>query len=146
MFLSQVNVVNKETKEKIKWSDYVKLSPEQQKDYNVYYNRRVHYVFNVDQTNMKEARPELYQKLMDENVPKKFEIEGPVFSFKPLDIMVTENMWICDIKPTYGDYAYYSPREDKIVIPTKEQFVESGKPETYYGTMLHEMILVQPIS
>ena len=140
VFLSQVNVVNKETKEKIKWSDYVKLSPEQQKDYNVYYNRRVHYVFNVDQTNMKEARPELYQKLMDENVPKKFEIEGPVFSFKPLDIMVTENMWICDIKPTYGDNAYYSPREDKIVIPTKEQFVESGKPETYYGTMLHEMI------
>jgi len=140
VFLSQVNVVNKETKEKIKWADYVKLSPEQQKDYNVYYNRRVHFVFNVDQTNMKEARPELYQKLMDENVPKKVDMDGPVFSFEPLDIMVTENMWICDIKPTYGDTAYYSPREDKIVIPTKEQFVKTGKPEAYYGTMLHEMI------
>ena len=89
---------------------------------------------------MKEARPELYQKLMDENVPKVFKVEGPVFSFEPLDIMVSENFWICDIKPKHGDDAYYSPREDKIVIPTKEQFVKTGKPEAYYGTMLHEMI------
>lgn len=148
VFLSQVNILKKKEypsqpnseRERIRWADYVKLSPEEQKNYDVYYNRRVHYVFNVDQTNMKEARPELYQKLMDENVPKKFEIEGPVFSFEPLDIMVAEKFWICDIEPSYGDSAYYSPREDKIVIPTKEQFAESGKPETYYGTMLHEMI------
>ena len=141
VFLSQVNVVHKQTKEKIKWADYVKLSPEQQKDYDTYYNRRVHYVFNVDQTNMKEARPELYQKLMDENVPKKLDFEGPVFEFKPLDVMVAEKLWICDIEPHYNSKdAYYSPGEDKIVIPMKEQFAHTGHPESYYGTMLHEMI------
>ena len=140
VFVSGVNVVNKKTREKIKWAEYVKLSQEEQKDYNVYHNRFVHYVFNVDQTNMKEARPELYQKLMDENVPKVLEQEGPVYSFEPLDIMVSEKLWICDIEPSYQDQAYYSPSQDKIVIPMKEQFGKMGKPEAYYGTMLHEMI------
>ena len=140
VFLSQANVVNRETKEKISWSDYVNLGSEEQKDYKVYYNFRVHHVFNVDQTNMQEARPELYQKLIDENVPKDLGIQESSFCFKPLDVMVTDRLWICDIKPTYGDDAYYSLKEDKIVIPTKEQFVKSGKPEAYYGTMLHEMI------
>ncbi len=140
VFVSCVNIINNKTKEKIKWSDYVKLNQEEQKEYTVYHNRIVHNVFNVDQTNMKEARPELYQKLMDENVPKVLEQEGPVYSFEPLDIMVANKFWICDIKPTYQDSAFYSPDRDEIVIPTKEQFAKMGKPEAYYGTMLHEMI------
>ena len=87
VFLSQMNIVHQETKEKIKWSDYVNLTPEEQKEYNIYHNRRVHYVFNVDQTNMKEARPELYAKLQEENIPKKLEIvEGQEFKFEPLEL------------------------------------------------------------
>lgn len=35
-----------------------------------------------------------------------------------------------------GDRAYYSPREDKIVLPEREQFDQSDK---YYATALHEL-------
>lgn len=142
VFLTQVNVIKKDTlpKVKIKWSDYVKLSSEEKNDYNVYYNRRVYNVFNVDQTNMKEARPELYQKLKEENLPKKLEVTGDVFTFEPLDLMVENDKWICPIKPQYGDKAYYSISKKEIVLPLKDQFVVTGKPEAYYGTMLHEMV------
>lgn len=140
VFLSKVNIVHKETKERIKWQDYVKLSLDEQKDYNVYHNRIVHYVFNVDQTNMKEARPELYAKLEEENLPQKLEFDGEDFVFEPLDVMVDKGEWICPITPKFQNDAYYSPSKDEIVVPTKEQFLVTGKPEAYYGTMLHEMI------
>lgn len=140
VFLSQVNVVHKESKERIKWADYLNLDAEEKKNYNVFHNPRVYYVFNVDQTNLREARPELYAKLEEENVPKKLDVAGPVYKFDPLDVIVNQNLWICPIKPQYQDSAYYSLHRDEIVIPMKEQFAALGKPEAYYGTMLHEMV------
>ena len=139
VFLSTVNIVHKETKEKIKYQDYIKLSQDEQSEYDVHHVRRVHYVFNVDQTNLQEARPELYAKLQQDNCPQKLDFTDN-FSFEPLDKMVDENLWICDIKPRHQDQAFYSISKNEIVIPEKEQFVVTGHPESYYGTMLHEMI------
>ena len=44
VFLTQLNIVHKETKEKIKWPDYQRLTPEEQQEYNLYHNRFVHFV------------------------------------------------------------------------------------------------------
>jgi hypothetical protein len=55
--------VNKETREKIKYDDYRLMSEERRKEYNVYPKLQVYNVFNVAQTNLQEARPELYKKL-----------------------------------------------------------------------------------
>ena len=52
----------KETKEKIKYDDYKKLSDDEKEQYNVYPKMQVFRVFNVAQTNLQEARPELWQK------------------------------------------------------------------------------------
>ena len=70
----------------------------------------VYNVFNVSQTNIKEARPELYQKLVDQNTQQRPEIvkNGNEFTFPAMDKMIAENKWVCPIKPTYGDDAYYS--------------------------------------
>ena len=57
--------VDKETKEKIKYDDYKLLSEEEKKGYNVYPKLQVYNVFNVAQTNLQEARPDLYKKLAD---------------------------------------------------------------------------------
>ena len=50
--------------------------------------------------------------------------------------MIAENKWICPIKPTYGDNAYYSISKNEIVIPEKRQF-KNG--ESFYSNLAHEM-------
>ena len=62
--------------------------------------------------------------------------EGEELSFKPVDHIIEHNEWICPIKPTYGDNAYYSISKKGIVIPTKEQFKDG---ESFYGNLFHEM-------
>ena len=95
-------------------------------------------VFNVQQTNIKEARPELYQKLLEQNTQQaRPELkEGEQFTFPAIDHMIKHNEWICPIKPTYGDDAYYSISKAEIVIPEKQQF-KSG--ESFYANLAHEM-------
>lgn len=59
-----------------------------------------------------------------------------MFSFPAIDHMIAENKWICPIKPTYGDSAYYSISKNEIVIPEKKQF-KNG--ESFYSNLAHEM-------
>lgn len=87
------------------------------------------------QTNLKEARPELWQKL-EQEYSKPVAEKGEQYAFEPVDRMITDNRWICPIKPTYGDSAYYSISKNEIVVPEKPQFRDG---ESFYGTAFHEM-------
>lgn len=139
VFITTFTCVNPETKERIKYDDYKQMTEEQRSKYNVYPKLQTYNVFNVEgQTNIKEARPELYQKLVDQNSQKRPEVirNGEEFSFPAMDKMIAENKWICPIKPTYGDDAYYSISKAEIVIPEKQQF-KSG--ESFYANLSHEM-------
>ena len=137
VFITTFTVVDKETKEKIKYDEYKRLSDEEKQRYNVYPKMNVYNVFNVDQTNLREARPELYEKIRSANALKPpVKLEGESFSFAPLDEMVDKGLWVCPIRPMHQDRAYYSISKDEIVIPEKSQFVDG---ESYYCTMLHEM-------
>lgn len=53
--LTTFTCIHKETKEKIKYDDFKKLSDEEKKMYNVYPKMQVFRVFNVAQTNLQEA-------------------------------------------------------------------------------------------
>ena len=137
VFITTFTVVNKETKEKIKYDDYKRMTEEDRAKYNVYPKLSVYNVFNVDQTNLKEARPELYHKLEEQNRQVRPEqTEGESFSFKPVDYMIEHDKWICPIKPTRGDNAYYSISQKEIVVPEKEQFKDG---ESFYSNLFHEM-------
>ncbi|WP_300770856.1 zincin-like metallopeptidase domain-containing protein [uncultured Bacteroides sp.] len=127
VFITTFTVVDKETKEKIKYDDYKLLSEEEKKGYNVYPKLQVYNVFNVHQTNLQEARPDLY---------KRPQSEGEEFSFAPIDRIIKDNEWICPIKPTYGDSAYYSISKNEIVVPEKKQFKDG---ESFYTNLGHEM-------
>ncbi|MBO5058939.1 MAG: DNA primase, partial [Prevotella sp.] len=133
--LTTFTCVHKETKERIKWDDYKRLSQDEQEKYNVYPKMQVFRVFNVQQTNLKEARPELWQKL-EQEYSKPIAEKGEQYAFEPVDRMITDNRWICPIKPTYGDSAYYSISKNEIVVPEKPQFRDG---ESFYGTAFHEM-------
>lgn len=135
VMLTTFTCIHKETKEKIKYDDYKKLSDDEKEQYNVYPKMQVFRVFNVAQTNLQEARPELWQRLEEEYSCPKIE-NGEHFSFVPVDAMIKDNLWICPIKPQHQDDAYYSISRNEIVVPEKEQF-KSG--EAFYGTLFHEM-------
>ena len=135
VMLTTFTCIHKETKEKIKYDDYKKLSDEEKAQYNVYPKMQVFRVFNVAQTNLQEARPELWEQLEREN-GKRVE-NGEHFSFGPVDAMIKDNLWICPIKPTHQNEAYYSITKNEIVVPEKEQFRDG---ESFYGTLFHEMV------
>ena len=135
VMLTTFTCIHKETKEKIKYDDYKKLSDKEKEQYNVYPKMQVFRVFNVAQTNLREARPEMWERLEQENSRPKIE-DGKHFSFAPVDTMIKDNLWICPIKPLHQDEAYYSISKKEIVVPEKEQF-KSG--EAFYGTLFHEM-------
>ena len=136
VFITTFTVVNKETREKIKYDDYRLMSEERRKEYNVYPKLQVYNVFNVAQTNLQEARPELYKKQEAAAGVNRPLNQGDDFSFPAMDKMIKENGWICPIKPVYGDNAYYSISKNEIVIPEKRQFKDG---ESFYINLGHEM-------
>ena len=134
VMLTTFTCIHKETKEKTKYDDYKKLSNEVQLQYNVYPKMQVFRVFNVAQTNLQEARPELWEQLEIENGKR---VEGrEMLDFEPVDTMIREDRWICPIKLRHQDEAYYSISKNEIIVPEKEQFKDG---ESFYGTLFHEM-------
>ena len=133
VMLTTFTVVDKDTKERIKWEDYKLLSQEQREKYNVYPKLQTYHVFNVAQTNLKEVRPELWEKLEQEYSMPKVDRSG---AFEPVDRMIADNRWICPIKLMYGDSAYYSISKNEIVVPEKGQFKDG---ESFYSNLYHEM-------
>lgn len=135
VMLTTFTCIHKETKEKIKYDDYKNISEDEKKEYNVYPRMQVFRVFNVQQTNLREARPELWEKLEMENGRPEVKA-GEQFDFEPVDRMISENLWICPIRPMHQDSAYYSITKNEIVVPEKRQFKDG---EAFYGTLFHEM-------
>ena len=136
VFLTVFKVINPETKEKINYDDWKNLPQDERQKYNVYPKQQVYTVFNVGQTNIEQARPELYRKFQEQSEVKKPELNGEEYSFPPMDRMINENLWICPIKPTHGDDAYYSISKHEIVVPEKAQFKDG---ESFYSNLFHEM-------
>ncbi|MCC8176003.1 MAG: ssDNA-binding domain-containing protein [Bacteroidales bacterium] len=138
IFLTSHTCVDKETKEKIPYDDYKKLSAEEKKRYVVYPKTNVYNVFNVAaQTNLAEARPEMYAKLIEGNKSAREANLGEGQTFLPLDAMINHDLWVCPIKPTYGDEAYYSISKNLIVIPLASQFKDY---QSFCNNVFHEQI------
>ena len=136
VMLTTFTCVNPETKERIKYDDYKRLTEEERSKYNVYPKLQVYNVFNLSQTNLKESRPEMYQKFVDETEGQKFQSTEGMKDFPVIDAMIEKDLYVCPIKPTFGDDAYYSISKDEIVIPEKSQFTDG---ESFYSNLLHEM-------
>lgn len=136
VFITTFTVINKETKEKIDIQTYREMDIEEMENYKVYPRLHVYNVFNIDQTNMKETRPDIYNELTAKYEDKEPEQKPEMFDFHPMDKIIAENLWICPIKPTYGNDAYYSMSKKIIVVPEKKQFKDG---ESFYANTFHEM-------
>ncbi len=135
VLLTTFTVVEKDTREKINYDDYKQLADSDKQRYDVFPKLHVFRVFNVEQTNLREARPDLWAKIEKEySAPKNDASEQ--FSFEPLEVMMRDNEWICPIQTKYQNDAYYSISQDKIVLPEKKQFKDG---ESFITTAFHEM-------
>jgi antirestriction protein ArdC len=130
-------VVDRETNEKIKYDDYRALSDEEKERYAVYPKTQVFHVFNVaSQTNLAEARPELYERLKAENTTTQSRHEGEFNRFPAFEKMITDNLWLCPIRLERQDQAYYAPKQDVVVLPSREQFQDE---ESFLSVAAHEL-------
>lgn len=129
--------VKDEQGNKIKYEDYKLLSDNEKSKYKVFPATLVYDVFNVAQTNIEEARPDLYNKLKSELIPSRPVVEGDAFEFKAFDLMATEDKWICPIRIKHQDRACFSLSGNEIVVPEKSQFSNG---QSFYSTAFHECI------
>jgi len=136
VFMNSVSVVHKETKQKISLDEYKKLSKDEQEQYRVYNNLKVYNVFNLDQTNLKESRPELYKELIGKNNIKNPNENKKKFKWIKMDDLIKSQGWICPIMLKKQDKAFFRPSTNDITLPTFAQF-ETG--QAFYSTAIHEM-------
>lgn len=108
-----------------------------------YMLRRYNNVFNIDDTNLREVKPDLYELLKQEFNPMIPESKEKL-TIPSIDKILEDKSWLCPINITMSDRAYFaSPRNVEktkensyIVVPLKNQFPNQ---EQFYGTLLHEM-------
>lgn len=135
---SQATITHKESKAEISYYKYAQLSPAEQTAYQVCYSPMVENVFNIDQTNLAESRPELYQRLVEENQPRLMDADQANFRLESVDCLVSNKLWICDFDTTYEGEPFYNVREKKVVIPNREMLCGGNK---YYSTLFHKLTL-----
>ena len=132
---------------RISSDEYRAMSRDERKNLDVIPFVKAFPVYNIDQTNFREAQPERVQKLLDRfKVPEMRDTQG-MYAHGALDRMVAEQTWLCPIQADRKENgAYYSPSRDIVVLPMKQQFNKGTTPEEiyrdgmeFYSTMLHEM-------
>ena len=105
-----------------------------------------YYVWNLQQTNFAEVKPEQYAKLTGQfKAPHVADTKG-MYESKEFDAMIDKQAWVCKIKNVEGAGASYSPSKDEITVPMKAQFKIHDPPEEiykdgmeYYSSIAHEM-------
>ena len=105
-----------------------------------------YYVWNLQQTNFAEVKPEQYAKLTGQfKAPHVADTKG-MYESKEFDAMIDKQAWVCKIKNVEGAGASYSPSKDEITVPMKAQFKIHDTPEEiykdgmeYYSSIAHEM-------
>ena len=105
-----------------------------------------YYVWNLQQTNFQEVKPELYAKLQDKFKAPEIKDTKGMFVSPEFDAMIDKQAWVCKINVVEGSGAFYSPTKDEITIPTKAQFNIHEDPKEvykdgmeYYSSIAHEM-------
>ena len=136
VFLTTFTVKDKDGNT-VKYEDYKLMSESEQERYTVYPGTTVFDVFNIAQTNIKEARPKLYEKISCSSLNAQTPLDGDTFDFEPFDRMAADGKWLCPIRIEHQDNACYSPGKNEILLPEKSQF---DKGQSFYSTAFHECI------
>lgn len=91
-------------------------------------------VFNVEQTNMREARPDLWEELSEQYKMKLREVKDA--GLREVDDLVSNQRWVCPIYTDQRAQGYFSPGDNEIHVAPREACVSDDR---YYGVLFHEM-------
>ena len=132
-------IIKDENGKRISDQEYNNLSESEQEKCKVIPLQKYFNVFNVEQSNIKTAKPELWDALVKKlQTPAKQMDESNMVKNPALDKMLEDQSWICPIyQEPDSDKACFHKGNDEITVPEKKQFIDG---ESFYGTLLHEMI------
>jgi len=122
-------------KKRMTCGDYNRLSETEKELYKQRIFYKEYTVFNVEQTNMKTEKPELYEKIAACFDNSKQHDEAGMYANEYFDRMLQDATFICPIKIENGKEAFYSVTWNSITMPPKGLFL-SG--ELFYSTLGHE--------
>ena len=96
-------VYHKETRKKITFEEYKALSREQQQEYNVIPTYKYYSVFNLDQTNFSDVRPEEWEALREKFRGGQAEQpDGTTGEAHPeIDAMLEAKSWFCPVREQF---------------------------------------------
>lgn len=132
---------------KLSESDYRNMTKEEQAECTVRPYLKVYNEWNIDQTNLEEVNKEKYNTILKRFESEPIKDEVGMYKNEAFDNLLKEQSWVCPIEyEKFNESAFYSPKRDQIVVPSKKQFNISNTPEDvfkdgmeFYGTTIHEM-------
>lgn len=132
---------------KLSESDYRNMTKEEQAECTVRPYLKVYNEWNIDQTNLEEVNKEKYDAVLKRFKSEPIKDEVGMYKNEAFDNLLKEQSWVCPIEyEKFNESAFYSPKRDQIVVPSKKQFNISNTPEDvfkdgmeFYGTTIHEM-------
>lgn len=132
---------------KLSESDYRNMTKEEQAECTVRPYLKVYNEWNIDQTNLEEVNKEKYDATLKRFKSEPIKDEVGMYKNEAFDNLLKEQSWVCPIEyEKFNESAFYSPKRDQIVVPSKKQFNISNTPEDvfkdgmeFYGTTIHEM-------
>ena len=132
---------------KLSESDYRNMTKEEQAECTVRPYLKVYNEWNIDQTNLEEVNKEKYDAILKRFKSEPIKDEVRMYKNEAFDNLLKEQSWVCPIEyEKFNESAFYSPKRDQIVVPSKKQFNISNTPEDvfkdgmeFYGTTIHEM-------
>jgi antirestriction protein ArdC len=132
---------------KLSESDYRNMTKEDQAECTVRPYLKVYNEWNIDQTNLEEVNKEKYDAILKRFKSEPIKDEVGMYKNEAFDNLLKEQSWVCPIEyEKFNESAFYSPKRDQIVVPSKKQFNISNTPEDvfkdgmeFYGTTIHEM-------
>lgn len=132
---------------KLSESDYRNMTKEEQDECTVRPYLKVYNEWNIDQTNLEEVNKEKYDAILKRFKSEPIKDEVGMYKNEAFDNLLKEQSWVCPIEyEKFNESAFYSPKRDQIVVPSKKQFNISNTPEDvfkdgmeFYGTTIHEM-------
>ena len=105
-----------------------------------------YYVWNLQQTDFPEVKPEKFAKLQEQFKAPEMKDTVGMYESKEFDAMIDKQAWVCKINTVEGAGAFYSQSKDEITVPMKAQFNIHNTPEEtykdgmeYYSSIAHEM-------
>lgn len=132
----------------MRYEDYKNMSASEQQKCQCIPFLKSYNVFNIQQTNLADVKPDKVEELKGNFRLIDVHDDKGMYANQSIDEMLHNQSWVCPIqydKPSDG--AFYSGKDDRIVVPMKKQFkihrksaavYEDG--QEFYSSLLHEMI------